>query len=152
MRRAKVAKDTKAPSDGQILRDAAGDADRRLHRRRDGPGRPRRARPRRKDDIKRRLLAAQELVLEARPDRRSTTPESRQRSPRSIASSIARASSWSAIYGMASPPAGRRGRVRRAAARKPSPDGARFELRAIKLFIDGAMGSRGGLLVRALPR
>ena len=26
------------------------------------------------------------------------------------------------------------------------PDGARFELRAIKLFIDGAMGSRGGLL------
>ena len=29
-----------------------------------------------------------------------------------------------------------------------SPAGSRFELRAIKLFIDGAMGSRGALLFR----
>jgi hypothetical protein len=49
------------------------------------------------------------------------------------------------IYAMASPPAG--GEVA-FASRPPqkSPPGSRFELRAIKLFIDGAMGSRGALL------
>ncbi len=41
MRRAKVAKDSQAPADGQIIRDSAGHADGRLHRRGDGPGRPR---------------------------------------------------------------------------------------------------------------
>src|SRR5205814_8861144 len=43
------------------------------------------------------------------------------------------------------PPAG--GEVEFVSRRPPTaPEGARFELRAIKLFIDGAMGSRGGLL------
>ena len=47
---------------------------------------------------------------------------------------------------MASPPVGGRGRVTSAGRPQAGPDGARFEMRAIKLFIDGAMGSRGGLL------
>ncbi len=46
---------------------------------------------------------------------------------------------------MASPPSG--GEVEFVSQRpQAGPDGARFEMRAIKLFIDGAMGSRGGLL------
>jgi predicted amidohydrolase YtcJ len=49
------------------------------------------------------------------------------------------------VYGMASPPAG--GEVAFASQRPQSVDSrSRFELRAIKLFVDGAMGSRGGLL------
>ena len=36
--------------------------------------------------------------------------------------------------------------------RSQAAAGSRFELRAIKLFIDGAMGSRGGLLFQALRR
>ncbi len=49
------------------------------------------------------------------------------------------------VYGMASLADGGQVAV---VSRRPEvrPDGARFELRAIKLFIDGAMGSRGGLL------
>ncbi len=47
MRRAKVTKDAQAPPDGQIIRDTGRQSHGRLHRRRDGPGRPRRARPRR---------------------------------------------------------------------------------------------------------
>ncbi len=46
---------------------------------------------------------------------------------------------------MASPPSG--GEVEFVSKRpQAGPAGARFEMRAIKLFIDGAMGSRGGLL------
>jgi predicted amidohydrolase YtcJ len=49
------------------------------------------------------------------------------------------------VYGMASPPSG--GEVNLVSHSPiPARPGARFELRAIKLFIDGAMGSRGGLL------
>src|SRR5207302_259905 len=47
------------------------------------------------------------------------------------------------IYGMASPPSG--GEVNFVhKPPRPSKEGRRFELRAIKLFMDGAMGSRGG--------
>jgi predicted amidohydrolase YtcJ len=49
------------------------------------------------------------------------------------------------IYGMASPSGGREVEFVSRPPSKASP-GARFELRAIKLFIDGAMGSRGALL------
>lgn len=48
------------------------------------------------------------------------------------------------IYAMASPP---RGKLVTFASTPPDRKGGRrFELRAIKVFIDGAMGSRGGLL------
>jgi predicted amidohydrolase YtcJ len=47
------------------------------------------------------------------------------------------------IYGMASPPGGKEVEF---VKHGPVAGGRRFELRAIKLFIDGAMGSRGGLL------
>ena len=49
------------------------------------------------------------------------------------------------VYGMAHPPEGREPEF---VAEPPPPAraGGRFELRAIKLFIDGAMGSRGALL------
>ena len=55
------------------------------------------------------------------------------------------------VYGMASPPAGGEVAFVSQPPQKP-PDGARFELRAIKLFIDGAMGSRGGLLFEPYQR
>ncbi len=144
MRRAKVTREAKAPADGQILRDrdgnptgvfvdgAMGLVGRAVPEpdpagrpppapRRPGPGSPR------------------------RPDRESTTPASLAAPPRSIATSTARAGSRSGST---------RWRRRRRAARSRSsadgpqagPDGARFEMRAIKLFVDGAMGSRGGLL------
>ncbi len=49
------------------------------------------------------------------------------------------------IYGMASPPSGEQVKF----VSRPVPrgwQGKRFHVRSIKLFIDGAMGSRGGLL------
>ena len=49
------------------------------------------------------------------------------------------------VYGMASPPAGHELEFVSQPPTKSHP-GARFELRAIKLFMDGAMGSRGALL------
>ncbi|WP_240911388.1 amidohydrolase family protein [Paludisphaera soli] len=48
------------------------------------------------------------------------------------------------VYAMASPPSGRE--VEFVSKPPASPSGGRFEMRAIKLFIDGAMGSRGALL------
>ncbi len=49
------------------------------------------------------------------------------------------------VYGMASPPEG--GEVAFVShGPLPAKPEARFQLRAVKLFIDGAMGSRGGLL------
>ncbi|MDG3002191.1 amidohydrolase family protein [Paludisphaera mucosa] len=49
------------------------------------------------------------------------------------------------VYAMASPPAGREVEFVSKPPRPATP-GSRFEMRAIKLFIDGAMGSRGALL------
>ena len=51
------------------------------------------------------------------------------------------------VYGMASPPRGQEVAFVSRPPRKPRA-GPRFELRAIKLFIDGAMGSRGALLFK----
>ena len=96
------------------------------------------------NDIKRRLLAAQKLVLQSGltgvhdagiSDRVAQAYRELDREGRLVVR----------IYGMALPPAG--GEVA-FVSRPPqnSPPGSRFELRAIKLFIDGAMGSRGALL------
>ena len=94
MRRAKVTKDSQAPADGQIIRDAAGQPTGVFI---DGAmGLVGRAVPApTKADLKRRLLAAQELVLQSGPDRRPRRRDLAARRPRPIASSTARASSWS---------------------------------------------------------
>ena len=95
-------------------------------------------------DVRRRLLAAQDLVLRAGltgvhdagiSGARADVYRELDREGRLMIR----------VYGMASPPSG--GEVEFVSRRpQAGPDGARFELRAIKLFIDGAMGSRGGLL------
>jgi predicted amidohydrolase YtcJ len=145
MRRAKVTKDSQAPADGQIIRDQQ--------------GRPtgvfvdgamglvgRVVPPPTKLDVRRRLLAAQQQVLQAGLTGVHDAGISRRTADvyRELdldGQLVVR------IYGMASPPGG--GEVE-FVGRRPgaAPEGARFELRAIKLFIDGAMGSRGGLLFR----
>jgi predicted amidohydrolase YtcJ len=143
MRRAKVTADTKAPSDGQIIRDSHGQPTGVFV---DGAmGLVGRAVPApSKLDVRRRLLAAQQLVLRAGltgvhdagiSGRTADVYRELDREGQLLVR----------IYGMASPPGG--GQVEFVSrAPQAGPAGARFELRAIKLFIDGAMGSRGGLL------
>jgi predicted amidohydrolase YtcJ len=145
MRRAKVSRDSKAPSDGQIIRDKAGDptgvfidgAMNLIGRAVPIPS------PR---DLKRRLLAAQKLVLE----NGLTGVHDAGISPRVAEAyrELDRTGQLTVrVYGMALLPAG--GEVA-FVSRPPqaAPVGARFELRAVKLFIDGAMGSRGALLFK----
>jgi predicted amidohydrolase YtcJ len=143
LRRAGVTKDSKPPADGQIIRDAAGrptgvfiDGAMGLVGRvvpRPGPA-----------DLRRRILAAQAKVLSAGltgvHDAGVSAAEAK------VYRDLEREGLLKLrVYAMASPPEG--GEV--AFVSKPpstrTPD-ARFELRAIKLFIDGAMGSRGALL------
>ena len=143
MRLAKVEKDTQAPASGQIIRDAAGlptgvfiDAAMSLV----GRAVPSPS----KDDLKRRLLAAQQLVLE-----QGLTSVHDAGISRSVAEAyreLDREGKLSVrIYGMASLPSG--GEVAFVSKRPAAAlEKARFELRAVKLFIDGAMGSRGALL------
>jgi predicted amidohydrolase YtcJ len=98
------------------------------------------------EDLKRRLLLAQKLVLQhgltgvhdAGLSKRVTEA---YRDLDRQGQLVVR------VYGMASPPSG--GEVA-FVSRPPQPSatGSRFGLRAIKLFIDGAMGSRGGLLFK----
>jgi predicted amidohydrolase YtcJ len=143
MRRAKVTKDTQSPPDGQIIRDKDGHptgvfidgAMGLVGRAVPAPG---------KDEVRRRLLAAQKLVLQAGltgvhdagiSSRTAAVYRQLDRDGQLLVR----------VYGIASPPDG--GEVE-FVSRPPqaSTSGSRFELRAIKLFIDGAMGSRGGLL------
>jgi predicted amidohydrolase YtcJ len=139
MRRAKITRDTEAPKSGQIIRDASGmptgvfvdGAMSLVEKAVPGPSH---------DDIKRRLLTAQRLALEAGltgVHDAGISPSVAEiyrgldRDGRLVVS----------VYGMAS--------GNEAVVRQPpqsAPPGARFQLRAIKLFIDGAMGSRGALL------
>jgi len=143
MRRAKAGRDTQAPSDGQIIRDRD---DQLTGVFIDGAmsliGRA--VPPSTKDDLKRRLLAAQKLVFQngltcvhdAGISR--LTAEAYRELDRDGRLAVR-------VYGMASVPSG--GEVAFVSRRPPeSPPKARFELRAIKLFIDGAMGSRGALM------
>jgi predicted amidohydrolase YtcJ len=143
MRLAKVDKDTKSPPSGQIIRDAAGVPTGVFI---DGAmGLVGRAVPSpSKDDIKRRLLAAQQLVLE-----QGLTSVHDAGISRSVAEAYRELDRERRlivrIYAMASLPAG--GEVAFVSKRPAaSPEKSRFEVRAVKLFIDGAMGSRGALL------
>jgi predicted amidohydrolase YtcJ len=143
MRLAKVEKDTQAPPSGQIIRDVAGlptgvfidGAMSLVGRAVPSAG---------KDDIKRRLLAAQQLVLE-----QGLTSVHDAGISRSVAEAYRELDREGKlvvrIYGMASLPSG--GEVAFVSKRPAAAlENARFELRAVKLFIDGAMGSRGALL------
>jgi predicted amidohydrolase YtcJ len=145
MRRSAINEATKAPADGQILRDARG-----------GPtgvfidgamslvGRHVPALS--LADFKRRLLLAQRTLLEngltgVHDAGISALCARAYRELDREGKLIVR------VYGMASPPsAGEVDFVSRPPER--SAAGARFEMRAIKLFMDGAMGSRGALLFR----
>jgi predicted amidohydrolase YtcJ len=145
MRRAKVTKNSKAPSDGQILRDSDGQptgvfidgAMSLVARTVPGPT---------LNDVKRRLLAAQKHVLQngltgVHDAGISKLVEQAYRELDREGQLVVR------VYGMAAPPAGGEVAFVKRPPRK-SPVESRFELRAIKLYIDGAMGSRGALLFR----
>jgi N-acyl-D-amino-acid deacylase len=139
MRRAKVTRDTQAPRSGRIIRDSVGiptgvfvDGAMSLVEKA--------IPPRLREDLKRRLLLAQQLVLEAG----LTSVHDAGISPNTaeVYRELDREGKLALrVYGMAS---GSDADV----SRQPQnpPENARFELRAIKLFIDGAMGSRGALL------
>jgi predicted amidohydrolase YtcJ len=143
MRRAGINKDTKAPSDGQIVRDKDGlltgvfiDGAMGLVGR--VVPRPSRA------DIKRRLLAAQKQILAQ--GLTGVHDAGISQTEVEVYRELDRAGELRLrVYAMASPPGGREVEFVSRPPSKASPD-ARFELRAIKLFIDGAMGSRGALL------
>jgi len=143
LRIAGLTADTKAPTDGQIFRDSSGKPTGVFI---DGAmglvGRS--VPPATRADLTRRILAAQSRMVAAG----LTGVHDAGISP--LEAEVYRDLDRSGrlkirVYAMASPPPG--GEV--ASVSKPPqparPDG-RFELRAIKLFIDGAMGSRGGLL------
>jgi len=143
MRRAKVTRDSHAPPSGQIIRDPAGHptgvfVDGAMSLVEKGVPAPTH------DDVNRRLLAAQRLVLEAGLTGVHDAGISRRVAE--IYRELDRDGQLVVrIYGMASPPAGNEVAFVSQPPAAAAP-GARFELRAIKLFIDGAMGSRGGLL------
>jgi predicted amidohydrolase YtcJ len=145
MRRARVTKESKAPADGQIIRDPAGrptgvfvdGAMGLVGRAVPGPTRA---------DVKRRLLLAQKLVL-----RHGLTGIHDAGISKLVIEAYRdlerQGQLMVRVYGMALPPAG--GEVAFVSqAPQVSASGSHFELRAIKLFIDGAMGSRGGLLFK----
>jgi predicted amidohydrolase YtcJ len=143
MRRARVTKDAQAPPDGQILRDKDGNPTGVFIDRAMGlvgravPGLTRL-------DVRRRLLAAQDLALRA--GLTGVHDAGISRLTADVYRDLDREGRLRIrIYAMASPPSG--GEVEFVSKRpQAGPDGARFAMRAIKLFIDGAMGSRGGLL------
>jgi predicted amidohydrolase YtcJ len=143
IRRAKAGKDSQAPPDGQIIRDRDGQPTGVFI---DGAmsliGRAVPAAT--KDDVKRRLLAAQKVVLQSGLTSVHDAGISRQ-TAEAYRELDRERQLGVRIYGMASVPSG--GAVAFLSQRPTeSAPTARFELRAIKLFIDGAMGSRGALL------
>jgi predicted amidohydrolase YtcJ len=142
MRRAGVTKETKAPSNGQIIRDAAGQptgvfidgATALVSRAIPGPGRT---------DLARAILAGQALALKAGLTGIHDASVS-GRDAEAYRELDHQGRLKLRVYGMASPGSDPVAYVSQPpTVAEPS---ARFELRAIKLFIDGAMGSRGGLL------
>jgi len=142
MRRAKVDADSRPPSDGQI------------HRLPDG--RPsgvfidgamglvgRAVPPASREEIRSRILEAQRRILASGLTGVHDAGVSR-REAEAFAELEKEGLLKLRVYAMASPPSGREVEF---VSRPPStPTGGRFEMRAIKLFIDGAMGSRGALL------
>jgi predicted amidohydrolase YtcJ len=143
MRRAQITAETQAPPDGQVRRDAEGrptgvfidGAMGLVGRVIPGPTRA---------DLERRILAGQAQVLEAGLTAVHDAGVSRLEAE--AYRDLDRAGRLKLrVYGMANPPEGGEVAFVSHPPRTAQPD-ARFELRAIKLFIDGAMGSRGGLL------
>ncbi len=143
MRRAKITKTTKAPSDGQILRDADGNAtgvfiDGAMDLISKAMPKPTKA------EITRRVLAAQKQILHDG----LTGVHDAGLDPLDIEvyRELDRAGKLKLrVYGMALLPTGKEV----AFVSKPPPPGhanGRFTLRAVKIFIDGAMGSSGALL------
>jgi predicted amidohydrolase YtcJ len=143
LRRANVTKGSQAPSDGQILRDKEGNPTGVFI---DGakslvyrviPGQT-------KADLERQILTAQDLILRAGLTGVHDAGISRLEAE--AYRELDRSGRLTMrVYAMASPPGG--GEVSFVShAPLPSKASSRFEMRAIKLFIDGAMGSRGGLL------
>jgi predicted amidohydrolase YtcJ len=143
MRRAGINKETKAPSDGQIVRDKDGlptgvFIDGAMSLVSKVVPRPSRG------DIKRRILAAQTKILAQ--GLTGVHDAGISQTEAEVYRELDRSGELMLrVYGMASPPGGREVEF---VSRPPAmpTTGARFELRAIKLFIDGAMGSRGALL------
>jgi predicted amidohydrolase YtcJ len=143
MRRAGINAESKAPRDGQIVRDERGEptgvfvdgAISLLYRVVPAPA---------PVQIERRILAAQTeclrhgltMVHDAGVDRIEAEIYRRLDAEGKLKLRI---------YAMMSPPAGKEVEAVSTPPVQAGPNG-RFEMRAIKLFIDGAMGSRGGLL------
>ena len=136
MRRARVDKATQPPSDGQIHRAPTGEPTGVFI---DGAMNLiwRVVPPPSSADVERRILAAQNQILA-----RGLTG-GHDAGVSALEADAGRLSLR--VYAMALPPAGREVQ---SVSRPPikAPEGGRFEMRAIKLFIDGAMGSRGALL------
>jgi predicted amidohydrolase YtcJ len=143
MRRAKLSRDTEAPPDGQIIRDSSGqptgifvDGAMTLV----GKVVPSAEHA----ELKRHLLAAQRVILES--GLTGVHDAGISQAEADVYRELDRSGQLLLrVYGMASPPAGREVEFVSRPPQKAVP-GARFELRAIKLFMDGAMGSRGALL------
>ncbi|SIO65324.1 hypothetical protein SAMN05444166_7660 [Singulisphaera sp. GP187] len=143
LRRGKVNRATEAPSDGQIIRDANGDptgvfidgAMGLVSRHRPGDS---------KADLTRRILGGQALVFQAGltgvHDAGVSLPMAEAYRELDRAGKLKLR-----VYGMASVPDRQ---LVEFASHPPIAAGpkARFVFRAIKLFIDGALGSRGALL------
>lgn len=145
MRRAGFDRSARAPADGQIFRDRDGEptgvvvdgAMGLIAHAIPGPS---------KETTERLILDAQRIVLDAG----LTSVHDAGVSPREVESyrDLDRAGKLKVrVYGMAHPTDGAEAAFVSKAPVDPGKD-ARFQLRAIKLFIDGAMGSRGGLLFR----
>jgi len=145
LRRARVTKDSQAPATGQIIRDSAGRPTGVFI---DGAmGLVGRAVPSAsKNDLKRRLLAAQDLVL-----KEGLTGVHDAGISRVVAEAYRELDSEGKllvrVYAMAALPGGGDVSLLNRPPQAAQP-GARFEMRAIKLFVDGAMGSRGALLFK----
>jgi predicted amidohydrolase YtcJ len=143
MRRAGISATTQAPSDGQIIRNPSGEPTGVFI---DGAIGllSRVVPPPTEAEIERRILAAQAECLRA-----GLTMVHDAGLGRLEADVFRRLDSQGKlklrVYAMMSPPAGQE--VESVSVPPPpARPGGRFEMRAIKLFIDGAMGSRGGLL------
>ena len=143
MRQAGVGRQTMAPADGQVLRDPDGqptgifvDGAMGLVARVVPPSKP--------DDLKRRILAAQQQILAA-----GLTGVHDAGIPPAVAQvyrDLDRSGQLRLrVYAMSTLPSGHEVEFVSRPPRKASP-ADRFELRAVKVFIDGAMGSRGALL------
>ncbi len=143
LRRARVNRDTKSPDDGQILRDKDGEptgvfidgAMSLIERMMPGITR---------DMHMRRILAAQELVLSA--GLTGVHDAGISRTETEAYRELDRQGKLKLrVYAMASLPTNLEVAFVKKAPVDPGPD-SRFTLRAVKVFMDGAMGSRGGLL------